>query len=108
MHAHAHAPTHPSQVATADAYESVLSAGGISLDHEQRRHAIWAQVKAAAAALGGVVPESEGLLAEVGRCVQCAAHCAWALHRLCVGLLQPCAPRLRLRTRERACTKPCR
>ena len=58
------------QVASADVYESTLKSANISLEQGARRSAIWAEVTAAAAAMGGVVPETAGddLLTEVCVC----------------------------------------
>mmetsp|Transcript_3453 Transcript_3453/g.7887 ORF Transcript_3453/g.7887 Transcript_3453/m.7887 type:complete len:1097 (-) Transcript_3453:1061-4351(-) len=60
------------QVPSADAYEGVLKAANICLEQGSRRSSIWAQVTAAAADMGGVVPETAGddLLTEVTNLVE--------------------------------------
>ncbi|PSC72381.1 Glycine-tRNA ligase chloroplastic mitochondrial [Micractinium conductrix] len=60
------------QVPSADAYLAVLQHGHISLGLVARKQAIWGHVTAAAAGVGGVVPDSArgGLLEEVSNLVE--------------------------------------
>lgn len=77
----------PAQVASAEVYEGVLKAASISLEQGARRSAIWAEVTAAAAKMGGAVPESaaDDLLAEVCCiCVLCVVCCLCECNHICV------------------------
>ncbi|MEA4812414.1 MAG: glycine--tRNA ligase subunit beta [Anaerolineaceae bacterium] len=57
-------------VSSLDAYDAYLSGEGIILDPAERKKAIWAQAKEIAGAIGGQLPEDEGLLEEVNNLVE--------------------------------------
>jgi len=59
-------------VSSAESYQQLLSSEGIMLDQEQRKASIWAAAGAAAAEIGGVIPDSckADLLEEVANLVE--------------------------------------
>ena len=59
-------------MSSAESYQQVLSSEGIMLDQEQRKASIWAAAGAAAAEIGGVIPDSckADLLEEVANLVE--------------------------------------
>jgi hypothetical protein len=75
-------------VASADAYEGMLRAANISLQHKERQGSIWAAVTAAAAQMGGVVPEtaSGDLLTEVSARGSCFCVRSLGCYCYCVCL----------------------
>jgi glycyl-tRNA synthetase beta subunit len=59
-------------VTSAESYKQLLSSEGIMLDLEQRKTVIWAAAGAAAAEVGGIIPDSckGDLLDEVANLVE--------------------------------------